>query len=76
LCYFCSSAAEDTLVAVAATGEAIFFDRDEVTVHRERRTSQSPLGGSRKDLDSRDSLRVCEELGLDWSELPGSKGRV
>jgi len=47
-----------------------------VTVHREGRTSQAPLGGSRKDLDPRDARRVCEELGLDWSELPGPKGRV
>ena len=46
-----------------------------VTVHREERTSQA-LGGSRKDLDPRDARRVCEELGLDWSELLGSKGRV
>jgi mRNA interferase HicA len=47
-----------------------------VTVHREGRTSQAPLGGSRKDLDPRDARRVCEELGLDWSDLPGPKSRV
>lgn len=47
-----------------------------VTVHREGRTSQAPLGDSRKDLDPRDARRVCEELGLDWSELTGSKSRV
>ena len=47
-----------------------------VTVPREGRTSQAPLGGSRKDLDPRDVRRVCEELGLDWSELPGPKSRV
>ena len=47
-----------------------------VTVHREGRTSQAPLGGSRKDLDPRDVRRVCEELGLDWSTLPGPKSRV
>ena len=47
-----------------------------VTVHREGRTSQAPLGGSRKDLDPRDVRRICEELGLDWSGLPGPKGRV
>jgi hypothetical protein len=47
-----------------------------VTVHREERTSQAPLGGSHKDLDLRDARRVCEELGLDWSELPGPTGRV
>ena len=47
-----------------------------VTVHREGLTSQAPLGGSRKDLDPRDARRVCDELGLDWSELPGPKSRV
>jgi hypothetical protein len=43
-----------------------------VTVHREGRTSQASLGGSRQDLDPRDVRRVCEELGLEWSELPGA----
>ena len=47
-----------------------------VTVHREGRTSLAPLGGSRQDLDPRAVHRVCEELGLDWNELPGPKGRV
>ena len=47
-----------------------------VTVHREGQTSQAPLGGSRKDLDPRDVRRICEELGLDESELPGPKSRV
>ena len=46
-----------------------------VTVHREGRTSQAPLGGSHK-VDPRDVRRVCEELGLEWSELPGPKGRA
>ena len=40
-----------------------------VTVHREGRKSQVPLGGSRQDLDPRDVRRACEELGLDWNEL-------
>ena len=40
-----------------------------VTVHREGRKSQVPLGGSRQDLDPRDLRRACEELGLDWNEL-------
>lgn len=39
-----------------------------VTVHREGRKSQVPLGGSRQDLDPRDVRRACEELGLDWDE--------
>jgi hypothetical protein len=41
-----------------------------VTVHREARISQAPLGGSHKSLDPREIRRVCEELGLDWSKLP------
>ena len=47
-----------------------------VTVHREGRTSQAPLSSSHQDIDPRDAHRVCEELGLDWKELPGPKGRV
>ena len=47
-----------------------------VTVHQEGRTSQAPLSGSHKDLDPRDVRRVCEELGLDWSNLPGLKAGV
>jgi hypothetical protein len=47
-----------------------------VIVHREARTSSAPLGGSRQDIDPREVRRVCEELGLDWSELPGPKSRV
>jgi hypothetical protein len=39
-----------------------------VIVHREARTSSAP--------DLREVRRVCEELGLDWSELPGPKSRV
>ena len=47
-----------------------------MTVHREGRTSVAPLGGSRQDIDPREVRRVCAELGLDWSELPGPKSRV
>jgi hypothetical protein len=47
-----------------------------VTVHREGRTAQLPLGGSRQDLDMRDVRRACDELGLDWQQLPGPAGRV
>jgi hypothetical protein len=47
-----------------------------VTVHRKGRTSQAPLGGSRRELEPRDVRRVCEELGLDYSELPGPESRV
>ena len=41
-----------------------------VTVDREGRKSEVPLGGSRQDLDQRDVRRACEELGLDWNGLP------
>jgi len=47
-----------------------------VTVHRADRTTQIPLGGSRKRLDPRVVKRACEDLGLDWSQLPGPKSRV
>ncbi len=47
-----------------------------VTVHREGRTAQVPLGGSRQILDPRVVRRACDELGLDWSQLPGPKGRA
>jgi hypothetical protein len=47
-----------------------------VTVHREGRKAEVPLGGSRKDLDPRVVRRACEELGLDASQLPGPKSRV
>ena len=47
-----------------------------VTVHREGRKSEIPLGGSRQDLDPRVVRRACDELGLDWSQLPGPKSRV
>jgi hypothetical protein len=47
-----------------------------VTVHREGRTAKVPLGGSRQALDPRIVRQACEELGLDWSQLPGPKSRV
>jgi hypothetical protein len=47
-----------------------------VTVHREDRKAEAPLGGSRQILDSRIVQRVCEELGLDPTQLPGAKSRV
>lgn len=47
-----------------------------VTVHREGRKAEIPLGGSRRILDARVVRRACEELGLDWSQLPGPKSRV
>jgi hypothetical protein len=47
-----------------------------VTVHREGRRTEAPLGGSRQKLDERVVRRVCEELDLDWNQLPGPKGQV
>jgi hypothetical protein len=47
-----------------------------VTVHREGRKAEVPLGGSRRILDARVTRRACDELGLDWTQLPGSKSRV
>lgn len=47
-----------------------------VTVHREGRTAKVPLGGSRQALDPRIVRRACEELGLDFSRLPGPQSRV
>ena len=47
-----------------------------VTVHREGRKVEVPLGGSRKILDQRVVHRACQELGLDPSQLPGAQSRV
>jgi hypothetical protein len=47
-----------------------------VTVHREGHKAEVPLGGSHQILDARVVRQACEELGLDWSQLPGPKGRV
>lgn len=47
-----------------------------VIVHREGRKVEVPLGGSHQILDPHVVRHACEELGLDWSELPGAKSRV
>lgn len=47
-----------------------------VTVHREGRMVEVPLGGSHQDLDPRVVHQACEKLGLDPSQLPGPKSRV
>ncbi len=47
-----------------------------VTVHREGRKTEVPLGGSHQILDARDVDRACEELGLDPAQLPGAQSRV
>jgi hypothetical protein len=45
-------------------------------VHREGKKSEVPLGGSRQILDPRIVRQACEELGLDWTHLPGPVSRV
>jgi mRNA interferase HicA len=47
-----------------------------VTVHRDGRKAEAPLGGSRRTIDPRVVRQVCEALGLDWSQLPGPKSRL
>jgi len=47
-----------------------------VTVHREGRTAELPLIGSNKSIDPETVRAVCSALALDWSELPGPKGRA
>jgi len=48
----------------------------EVTVHREGRKAQLPLTGTHHALDPRIVRRVCDELGLDFTRLPGPQSRV
>jgi hypothetical protein len=47
-----------------------------VTVHRDGRKTEIPLGGSREPIDPRIVKRACKDLGIDWSQLPGPKSRV
>jgi len=47
-----------------------------VTIHREGRTAELPLVGSSHELDPHSVHKVCEALGLNWSDLPGPKGRA
>ena len=47
-----------------------------VTVHRGGRTAVLPLIGSKKRLDPDLVKRIVEDLGLEWSELPGPASRV
>ena len=41
-----------------------------VTIHREGRTAELLLVGARHKLEPRSVRRVCEALGLKWSDLP------
>jgi hypothetical protein len=54
----------DTAQEKRGTGHA------NVAVHREGRKAELPLGGPHQILDAHIVRRACEELGLDWSELP------
>jgi hypothetical protein len=47
-----------------------------MTVHREGRKTEVPLGGSKQILEARVVQRACQELGLDPWQLPGAKSRV
>jgi hypothetical protein len=47
-----------------------------LTIHRAGRIAELPLVGAGHKLDPRSVRQVCEALGLDWSKLPGSIGRV
>jgi hypothetical protein len=47
-----------------------------VTVHREGRRTEVPLGGSHQIIDARAVRRTCEELGLDPARLPGPASRI
>ena len=44
-----------------------------VTVHREGRKTEVPLGGSREILDERLVRRACEELRLDPGPIAGTE---
>lgn len=47
-----------------------------ITVKHGGKTATIPEAASRKDLDPRDVMAVCDELGLDPTELPGPSSRV
>ena len=47
-----------------------------LTIHREGRTAELPLTGSRQHLDTDLVRQVCETLGLHESEIPGPRGRA
>jgi len=47
-----------------------------VTVHREGRKAALPLGGAHLALDEEMVRQICQDLDLDWRELPGPRSRV
>lgn len=54
----------DTEAEKRGTGHAT------VTVHRNGRKAEVPLGGPRQRLDARVISRACEELGLSLPDVP------
>jgi hypothetical protein len=47
-----------------------------VTVHREGRTAELPLVGTRQSINLNTARAICQALDLEWTELPGSMSRV
>jgi hypothetical protein len=47
-----------------------------VTVHRGNLSAKLPLLGLHENLDPRVVRQICDELQLDWSELPGPQSRT
>ena len=47
-----------------------------LTIHREGRSAELLLVGSRHELDPNSVRRVCEALDLKWSDLPGPMSRA
>ncbi len=47
-----------------------------LTVHRGGRTAVLPLIGSKKRLDPQTIKQIVDDLGLKFSELPVSQGRI
>ena len=56
--------------------EARGLGQGAVMVHREGRTAELPLAGSRKPIDPATAQAICEALALDWSQLPGPTSRA
>jgi hypothetical protein len=63
-----SKAAASITVSISSGIRAAFM----VTVHREGRKAEVPLGGSRQAIDP----RAVRRAGLDPAQLPGPKSRV
>jgi hypothetical protein len=44
-----------------------------VRVHREGRSAKLPLLGLHQKLDPMLVRQICDDLGLNWTDLPGPK---